>query len=166
MSPSISNYILNKFNIFKLFLIVLTIALLAAGCSSKYGHLQRDAEVQTAFETNQVPTDYRYYYYGDSEPYDIFGVEPKYEMNSKMWRDVSPDTEDFKYMTRFLWEDYGYYKFGADILDPGGVKVGIMYTAIRETTVKFVGNNQIVVMPNTPFMWGPGDGAGGGVKTR
>ena len=85
-----------------------------------------------------------------------------------MWRDLYPDTAEFKKMTRWIWEDYGYQKFGADILDPKGVKVGIMYTAIRQTSVKFVDNNQIVVMPNTPFLWGPDGsrGGGGGIRIR
>jgi hypothetical protein len=146
--------------------IVIIALMLAAGCTANYGTLKLDAQVQQAFESNQVPMNYKYYYYGDSEPYVIFGVEPKYEMDSHMWRDVSPDTAEFKEMTRWIWEDYGYFKFGADILDPQGVKVGIMYTAIRETSVKFVGDNQIVVMPHTPFLWGPEAGPGGGVRAR
>ena len=80
-------------------------------------------------------------------------------MNSYMWREAAPDTDDFKEMVRWIWEDYGYYKFGADILDPQGKKVGVFYSAIRETSVKFVNGNQIMVMPNTPFLWGPGDGS-------
>ena len=156
----------NNFNIIYSYLsiaIILAMLLVTAGCSAKYGTLKRDAEVQQAFESNQVPMDYRYFYYGDSEPYVIFGIEPEYEMDSIMWRDVSPDTAEFKEMTRFLWEDYGYYKFGAAILDPNGTKVGIMYTAIRETTVKFVGEYQIEVIPNTPFLWGPNSG---GTRSR
>ena len=69
-------------------------------------------------------------------------------------------------MIRWVWEDYGYYKFGADILDPNGVKVGIMYTAINDTAVKFVGENEIVVIPGTPFLWGPDSGRGGGIRVR
>ena len=150
-----------KFNTHKLLdkylpisLVVITLTLIA-GCTANYGSLKRDAEVQQAFESNQVPMEYKYYYFADSEPYVVFGIEPKYEMDSNMWRDISPDTAEFKEMTRWIWEDYGYTKFGADILDPNGVKVGIMYTAIRETSVKFVGDNQIVVIPNTPFLGGP-----------
>jgi len=145
--------------------LIIIIALIA-GCTANYGSLKREADVQQAFESNQVPMDYKYYYYGDSEPYVIFGIKPKYDMDSYMWRDVAPDTAEFKEMIRFIWEDYGYYKFGADILDPNGVKVGIIYTAIRETSVKFVGDNQIVVMPNTPFLWGPDVGGGGGIRVR
>jgi hypothetical protein len=130
---------------------------LIAGCTGTYGSIKRDAGVQQAFESNQVPMDYKYYYYGDSEPYVVIGIEPEYELNSKMWREATPDTEDFKELVRWIWEDYGYYKFGADILDPQGKKVGVFYSAIRETSVKFVNGNQIKVMPNTPFLWGPGD---------
>ena len=146
--------------------IVIIALTLITGCTAKHGSLKQDAEVQQAFESNQVPMNYKYYYYGDSEPYVIFGIEPKYEMDSNMWRDISPDSAEFKEMTRWIWEDYGYYKFGADILDPNGVKVGIMYTAISQTSVKFVGDNQIVVMPNTPFLWGPVAGGGSGIRVR
>jgi hypothetical protein len=152
-------------NLMPIGIVIISLTLIA-GCTANYGSLKRDAEVQQAFESNQVPMNYQYYYYGDSEPYVIFGIEPKYEMDSKMWRDVSPDTAEFKELTRWIWEDYGYYKFGADILDPNGVQVGIMYTAIRATSVKFVGDNQVVVMPNTPFLWGPDTGGGGGIRVR
>ena len=139
-------------------LMSIFVLVLIAGCAGNYGSLKRDAEVQQAFESNQVPKEFKYYYYGfDTRPYVIFGIEPKYEMNSNMWREVMPDTAEFKEMTRWIWEDYNYYKFGADILDPQGKKVGVFYSAIRETSVKFVNDNQIKVMPNTPFLWGPGD---------
>jgi hypothetical protein len=59
------------------------------------------------------------------------------------------------------WEDYEYYKFGAEILDPEGKKIGILYTAVHETAFKFGADNQITVIPNTPFLWGP-DGDNGG----
>ena len=76
------------------------------------------------------------------------------------------EPEEFKEMVRWIWEDYGYTKFGADVLDPNGTKVGIMYTAIRETSVKFVGDSQIVVMPHTPYLWGPDAGRGSGTRAR
>ena len=164
--------ILQKLNnnrlLLNIILAVAGIAVLAlfAGCAGNYGSLKRDAEVKQAFESNQVPREYKYYYYGDSEPYVIFGIEPKYEMDSRMWRDTAPDTAEFKEAIRFMWEDYGYYRFGADILDPNGNKVGILYSSIRETAVKFVGDNQVVVMPHTPFLWGPTAGSGGGIRAR
>jgi hypothetical protein len=129
---------------------------LLIGCSGRYGRLVLDQQVQEAFESNHPPADYKYYYYGfDTEPYAVFGIEPKYSVKSKMWREATPDTAEFQNMIRWVWEDYGYTKFGADILDPDGQKVGILYTAILQTSVKFVDDNQIVVMPGSPFLWGP-----------
>lgn len=134
-------------------IIILT---LVAGCSGNYGRYKRDTDVQQAFEANQVPPDYKYFYFGnDNYPYVIFGIEPKYEMNSKMWKEVSANTSEFKELIRWIWEDYGYYKFGADILDPAGNKVGVLYTAIRDTAFKFGENNQISVIPGTPYLGGP-----------
>ena len=145
--------------------MVIFVLALITGCAGTYGSLKRDAEVKQAFEANQVPMEYKYYYYGfDTRPYVIFGIEPKYELNSRMWRDVMPDTPEFKEMTRWIWEDYGYYKFGADILDPQGKKVGVFYSAILGTSFKFSNDNQIMVMPNTPFLWGPEVSGGGGIR--
>ena len=139
----------------------LFIPAVTAGCAGTYGSLKRNADVKQAFVTNQVPEEYSYYYYGfDTRPYVIFGIKPEYEMNSKMWREVTPNSAEFKEMTRWIWEDYyapQYYAFGAEILDPQGKKVGVFYSAIQETSFKFSDGNQIMVMPNTPFLWGPGD---------
>ncbi len=131
-----------------------------------YGSLKRDADVQQAFESNQVPQEYKYYYYGfDTRPYVIFGIDPKFKMNSKMWREVIPGTAEFKEMTRWIWEDYGYYKFGADILDPQGAKVGVFYSALSGTAFKFTKDNQIMVMPDMPFLLGP-ETSGGNFRRR
>ena len=93
--------------------------LLLAGCGTNYGSLIRDPEVQQAFESQRVLPEYKYYYYGFStRPYVVFGIEPVYKLNSRMWKETAPDTAEFKEMIRWVWEDYGYVKFGADILDP------------------------------------------------
>jgi hypothetical protein len=134
----------------------MVIPALLVSCSARYGSLKLDPQAEEEFESNRVPTKYKYYYYGFSTaPYVVFGIEPNYAVNSKMWREAVPDTEEFKEMIRWIWEDYGYQKFGADILDPAGKKVGILYSAISQISVKFVDDNQIVVMPNTPFLGGP-----------
>ncbi len=129
---------------------------LLAGCMANYGRINRNAEVYQAFENNQVPTDYRYYYYGfDTRPYVVIGVEPKYDASSRMWREIEPNTDQFKSMVNWIWADYGYSPFGARILDPTGNQVGILLSSIREISIKFSDDNHISVMPNMPFLWGP-----------
>ena len=139
----------------------IVILILLSGCSARYGSYQLNEEVKQAFESQQVPADYQYYYYGlSNEPIVIFGIETKYVMHSVMWKNVSADTEEFRELTRWVWEDYEYYKFGAEILDPDGEKIGILYTAVHETLFKFEANDRITVIPHTPFLWGP-EGEGG-----
>jgi hypothetical protein len=143
----------NKVN---LFLLTLVFLITLTGCAGSYGRIKRDAEVTNAFESNQVRSDYTYYYYGfDTRPYAIIGVNPKYDAGSKMWREVDPQSEAFKKMTFWIWEAYDYYPYGAHILDPAGDKVGLWFSSIRIVAIKFVGENRIMVMPHTPFLYGP-----------
>ncbi|MDX2501212.1 MAG: hypothetical protein QNL14_12000 [Deltaproteobacteria bacterium] len=152
------NFIKKYFSIGFLGIVILV---LLSGCSARYGSYRLDEEVKQAFETHQLPADYQYYYYGHSnEPIVIFGIETKYEMHSVMWKNVSADTQEFRELTRWVWEDYEYYKFGAEILNPDGEKIGIIYTSVHETVFKFGANNRITVIPHTPFLWGP-EGEGG-----
>jgi len=128
-----------------------------SGCAGgSYGRLTRDKQITESFKNNEVPSGYRYYYYGyiDS-PYVIIGVESKYDAGSKMWREVDPNTDEFKNAVKWVWEDLDYYAYGSYILDPSGNRVGICYTSIRTVVVKFGENNRIMVMPHTPFLWGP-----------
>ena len=152
------NFINNQLGIGFLGIVIL---ILLSGCSARYGSYRLNEEVKQAFESHQVPADYQYYYYGQSNgPIVIFGIETKYVMHSVMWKNVSADTEEFRELTRWVWEDYEYYKFGAEILDPDGEKIGILYTAVHETLFKFEANDRITVIPHTPFLWGP-EGEGG-----
>lgn len=136
--------------------ICLLLATLVAGCAGTYGRYNLDREVLQSFRDNQVPSDYKYYYYGfDTNPYAVLGVEKKYDAGSNLWREVEPNTEKFNNMIRWMWGDYGYSPFAARILDPSGTPVGVLYTSIREVAIKFSGDNRIVVMLHTPFLWGP-----------
>ena len=85
---------------------------LVSGCAGTFGHYKRDPEVFEAFNSEQVPLDYRYYYYhSGSEPIAVIGVEKKYDAGSNMWREVEPNTAKFKNLIDWIWEDYGYTAF-------------------------------------------------------
>ena len=132
------------------------------GCMGNYGKFIRDKEVYYAFENNTVNSEYKYFSnYQHNVTYAILGIETKYKLESKMWREVEPDTEDFKKLISRIWEDYGFYKYGANVYDPTGNKVGIWYSAVFGKAIKFLEDNQIEVMMDTPYLWGPEGNAGG-----
>ena len=136
------------------------------GCAGKYGKFQLDQEVYYAFENNTVSSGYKYYSnYQHNVTYAILGMEPKFKLESKMWREVEPGAEDFKILISRIWEDYGRYKYGASVLDPDGNKVGIWYSAVFGKAIKFYEDNRIEVLIDKPFLWGPDNvGAGGDIR--
>ena len=101
------------------------------------------------FETGQLPSGYNYHFYGiRSHPHAVMGLEPGWTLSSKIWRKVELSTEEFRYMTKWVWEDLGYYKYGAEILDPEFVKIGIIYTSAFMVAVKVDKDTKTVeVMP-------------------
>jgi hypothetical protein len=135
---------------------------LIGGCMASYGTYARDPGIFDSFNNDQVPLNYNYYYYhSGSFPIAVIGIEKAYNVNSKMWREVEPGTEEFKDLIQWIWEDYGYSRFAARINDPTGKQVGIMYTSIREVAIKFTDDDGILVIPHSPFLWGPAANSGG-----
>ena len=138
------------FSITRLLAISVIVMIVISGCLENYGKLRRSTEVQKMFETGQLPSEYNYHFYGlRSHPYAVMGLEPGWTLSSKIWRKVELSTEEFRYMTKWVWEDLGYYKYGADILDPEFEKIGIIYTSSRMAAVKVDKDTKTVeVMPH------------------
>ena len=137
---------------------VLIGATMVSGCFENYGRLKHNDEVTRAFQTYQVKPDYKYYYYGRTNmPYAIVGIDSAYHMQSRVWREVDHDTEQFKKMIFWVWDDVyvPFYLSGAHITDSGGKKVGIWYSGIWYAAIRFEEDNRIVVMPDMPFLGGP-----------
>ena len=140
---------------------VLIASTILSGCFQNYGRLRHNDEATRAFQTYQVKPDYKYYYYGRTNmPYAVVGIDREYQMRSRVWREVDQDTEQFKEMVFWVWDDYRYHNQrnftkGADILDPDGKKIGIWYSGLWWAAIRFEENKRIVVMPETPFMGGP-----------
>ena len=134
----------------RLLAISVLVMIVMSGCLENYGRLQRSAEVQTMFETGQLPSEYNYHFFGSrNHPYAVMGLKPDWTLRSKMWRKVELSTEEFKYMTKWVWEDLGYYKYGANILDPEFEKIGIIYTSAWMAAVKVDKDTKTVeVMPH------------------
>ena len=146
---------------FKISLLAACLLLLTTltGCFSNYGRVKRNTEITQAFVANQVPSNYNYYYWGrTNQPYVIIGIDPDYHLQSRNWREVKPDTEQFKEMTYWVWSETFYYlnyPRGADIVDPAGKKIGIWYSSAHWAAVKMKDDQgNIMIAPDTPWMLG------------
>ena len=143
---------------FRIGLIVIGVLsmIMATGCLQNYGRLNRSAEIQQAFESNQVPTEYEYFFFGNSNwPYAVMGLDGQYTLHSRSWHPVEPDSAEFRHMTRFVWADYNFYPYGANILDPQGQKIGIIYTSSWMAGVKVDQETKTVEVMPYIFLGGP-----------
>ena len=142
------------------------IAALVSGCLENYGRLNWDPQVGTQYQAHEFREDFDYYHYGvGNRTFAIAGISNTYSMNSKMWRQVQPDTQDFKDTISRAWINSYYPPYdprGAHILDPEGKRVGDWYSSLRFVTVRFAENNRIVIITDKPFLGGPSADAGGG----
>jgi len=144
--------------IFRTACLIILLAV-ATGCSAEYGRLQADDAVLQGFQNSQPPSGYKYYLYGHGNRYyAIAGLNSEFILESRMWREIDPDSEKFRTAVYWMWDESispNYRIFGAKILDPQGRTAGVYFSAIRFLTVKFGEGNRIELMPDTPFLNGP-----------
>ena len=130
----------------------LILSVVAVGCSGSYGSLQRDPQVTQVFDDNTVNPEYQYFYYGRSnQPYIIVGIDRSYNMESRMWREVEPNSDQFKEMVYWIWTDIHYARYygkGAHILDPQGNRVGLWYSHLWWAAIRFSDEKRIEIMPD------------------
>jgi len=147
--------------IFMFILGVLTLVWVA-GCSQNSGRIHWDENVTQAFEANQVETGYNFYQYTiGMRVFAIVGLDPKLELQSRIWRELEADSEDFKVATSRMWDDYSQvreYPRGAVIVDPAGQKVGVYFSSIRFVSINFKPENRVALILDTSVVRGGPDG--------
>jgi len=131
--------------------VILSFMVLTAlgGCTmANYGKLKSNSEVTRAFEAYQIKPDHTYYYRGTfSRPFVIVGINKNFELNSKMWVEVDPQSKDFRTLIdRISLQGMGgtTQPWGFTIFDHSGRDVGVWYSAIRAAAVEVKENGQIV----------------------
>jgi hypothetical protein len=155
----------NTLSRYGLYAVAVVVFTLVAGCARNYGGFSRDQRVLEAFESSQLNTDYKYFYNGHhNQTYAIVGIESKYRLESQFWRQIEPNTEEFRQVRSRIWEDYGQHTYGAHLLDPAGNKMGVWYSSIYVANVKFHADNRIDIMLDRPYLWGPDDGGVSGAR--
>ena len=139
---------------FILFFMFLTIL---SGCrTANYGRLESNPDLTRAFEAYQSMPDHTYYSRGSaSRPFVIVGIHKDFELKSKLWVEVDPQSKDFRStIDRISVQGMGgtTRPWGFRIFDHSGRKVGVWYSASRAAAVEVNENNQIVKL--TPITMG------------
>lgn len=135
-----------------LFLVIIT-TLSACTFPPTSGTLQRSGEITILFEDDQLPEDYRYYFYGpDVEPSAILGIAPEFTLESRYWKVIIMDEKIMKEWNRSI-DNSNRVKlqyFGFELLNPEGKKAGIYYSKWDWTVIDFPAPGKIVVWAPDP----------------
>ena len=98
-------------------LVLISIGIIA-GCTSKYGRIQRNTEVTELFETQQILPDHTYYYNGfEAIPYVIVGIDNQYTLR---FANLAPGNTDAGFVEA-VNHSHGKRLFGATT---GGLDYG------------------------------------------
>jgi len=133
-------------------IICLGLLLLFYSCAnSNYGKLQSSQEITQVFENEQLLSDHVYYYSGLwGVPNAIVGIHPKYDLESKVWRQVDLSSALLKKWITRMHYVHLVKPQGAWILGPDGNRIGIWYSARHQTTVRLEEDNRVVIVPPEP----------------
>ena len=131
------------------------------GCSQNYGRIHWDEDVTRAFENKQFEPNYNFYQYTiGMRVFAIVGLNPNLELESRLWRELEADTEDFEVARSRMWYDYSQipeYPRGAVIMDPAGEKVGVYFSSIRFVSIHFKPENRVALILDTSVVRGGPD---------
>jgi len=101
--------------------VAAALAILISACSiANLGWLRNSPDVDRAFETLHVSSDYRYWYlYLENDPYAVLGLNPEYRIEDILWTDVESSSEVFRKVAGLVqsFPVPGSRTFGAYILD-------------------------------------------------
>jgi hypothetical protein len=120
------------------YVILPAAAAMLFACMGSYGKLISSPAVLDQYQRQILPAGFQYYYCGRAGlPYAVVGIDDTYRFNDRLWfkidtmdqvyekirhlSDLHPDATDMR---------------AADILDPGGNRIGVWFSFYHHTPVR------------------------------
>ena len=146
-------------------IIIIVMLLIFGSCSStqmdaytqSLGSAKKSQEISRLFKTYQKHLDYKYYYSDFMKgPEAVVGIHNDYNIvissgsgsHAVRWKEFEPTPQNLEMLVKGIEKNDNPY--GADIFDPAGKKVGILYTFKQENykpLVRMLEDNLINVVP-------------------
>jgi len=138
-------------------LILATIALICAGCSTPIsGRLENSPQATELFKKHQILPGHQYYISGFQRiPYAIIAVDNNYQLRAGHWKPIDMNSTSLNQLIYRMEHVYSLNPRGAWILDQDGNRLGAWYSSQYQTKVKREKDNRIVVVnPDPPDLRG------------
>jgi hypothetical protein len=121
-----------------LFFVLFLAVALTFSCMGSYGKLVSNSQVLDQYRTNTLPETFQYYYCGRSGlPYAVVGIDETIRFNDRIWFKIDSMKEVYAKIHNLSDLHPGATRMGAaDILDPGGNRIGVWFSYYHHTPVR------------------------------
>lgn len=136
-----------------LLLLLAALSFAQTGCITcqECGTLKRDHEITSLFLNNEIVPGYSYYFNGRSQwPTAVLAIDSSYTVRAEFWKPVDlagPELSEWLQNATNWKGSRQTNKFGAEILNPAGERVGIFFSKYDKLITKFSSDNVIQVYP-------------------
>lgn len=135
--------------------MMLVLGLVGLFCScattNNFGQLQSSHDITRLFDNAQILTDHIYYYSGlQGVPDAIIAIHPNYTLRARLWQQVDLSHGTLKKWTFRMNYVHLVRPKGAWILGPDGDRLGIWFSAQRQTSVRLDRENRLIIAPPEP----------------
>ncbi len=139
-----------------LYLLLLTLAVLPAGCATLtrgFGTFAPDESVARYFQDYQMDPDINYYFSGsDVYPNAIMGLRKEYVLDNDLWRPIPKDPGIFNKMVEGMYykaSEASRFLHGFVMKSPEGRNLGVWYSlsSVKMRLKMGEGNKVIVFTP-------------------
>jgi hypothetical protein len=122
----------------KRILLLLAGMVLMSACAGAYGKLVTSPASLNHYRNETLPADFNYYYCGRSGlPYAVVGIDDTYPFNDRVWFRIETMDEVYKKIANLSdLHPYARSMRAADILDPGGKRIGVWFSYYHHTPVR------------------------------
>jgi hypothetical protein len=129
------------------------VCLTFSACMASYGRHMRVSRVTQTFKSGTVLEEHKYYYYNwIGSPDGIVGIRKDYKLLSKLWYEIDTDKTSLRVLVdRMMSRDPTNF-YGAELKDPAGNLMGVLFTDSRGITIKMAGEKEIAYIKLQPIV--------------
>ena len=139
---------------------VAMMAIILSGCVTDTSNLLPSPDVAAKFKNYEMIPDYSYYHYSVGffrRTYAIIGLGPPYSVDSNLWRRIDANEGLKPFVDNAIWVTNDAPR-GFVVTNPQGLEVGVWYSSIFGSSVRFTDDNRVVPLVHEPFKGRDGGG--------
>lgn len=134
-------------------IVIVLLAILIPGCAADMPNMAPSKDVASQFQNYEMIPGYGYYHYSIGffrRTYALIGLDSAYRVDSRLWRQIDAADGLKSFVDNMIWISQvgprGYL-----IKNPQQQEVGVWYSSLYGSSVRFADDNRVVPLVHEPF---------------